>query len=283
MRRMLLGLVILQLCARPAPAPAQESTNAVQQVRLTDGSTFYGTLTEEGDSTRVVLASGGEIVVPKNRVSEVRSVSGQVKDGEFWRDDPNLTRLFFSPTARTLPRGRGYLAAYELLFPFAAQGVSDSFLIAGGTPLFWSDDFDSSRVYYLAPKLRVLSTGRTDIAVGAFHFQQVGASPDNASFGALYAAITQGTPDRALTLAVGLGYDDDGLVDEPVVMAGGEARVSRTIKLVTENYFGPGGTALLAFGPRFFGERLSADLALGIVVDEGDAWTFPIVNFVYVW
>jgi hypothetical protein len=43
-------------------------------------------------------------------------------------------------------------------------------------------------------------------------------------------------------------------------------------KLVFENWaaFGSGGFAILSGGIRFFGERLSADLGLGMFVDSGD-------------
>ena len=60
-------------------------------------------------------------------------------------------------------------------------------------------------------------------------------------------------------------------------------RVSRTIKLITENYF-TSDRSLSSIGVRFFGERLSADLGVALFVDEGDVSpTLPIVNFVCVW
>ena len=81
-------------------------------------------------------------------------------------------------------------------------------------------------------------------------------------------------------LLVGAGYDEDGFLDTPVAMLGGEYRVSRTIKLITENYL-TSEVSLFTLGPRFFGERLSADSGIGFTVDDSEVFTVPMVNSVY--
>ena len=215
----------------------------------------------------------------RSRVRTIRVAKGTVRNGEMWREDPNLTRLFFSPTARTMPKGHGYVAGYELVFPFVAVAPTDNLLLAGGTPLF--GDLLDDRVFYFAPKLNVYSSGRTDLAIGGFFFHEVDGHGDM-NLGALYAAVTQGSSDAAITLVVGAGYDEDGFFDTPVAMLGGEYRMSRTIKLITENYL-TSEASLFTLGPRFFGERLSADLGIGFAVNDSDVFTVPIVNFVYVW
>ena len=48
-----------------------------------------------------------------------------------------------------LPRGRGYIAAYELAFPFVAYAATDDIMLAGGTPLFGGLD---ERIVYFAPR-----------------------------------------------------------------------------------------------------------------------------------
>ena len=45
-------------------------------------------------------------------VVSVHAVNGTVIDGEFRRADPNPTRLFFGPTARSLKQGTGYAGVY---------------------------------------------------------------------------------------------------------------------------------------------------------------------------
>ncbi len=279
MRRVaLLGAALFYTTLSVGTAAAQEPTDTVQEVRLVDGSTLFGTLLDDGDPIRLRLLSGDLITIARARVRSIAPALGTVRDGELWRRDPNLTRLFFSPTGRTMPKKTGYIAAYELVFPFVAVGLTDAFLIAGGTPLFGS--LTDERVVYLAPKLRLYSDERTDFAVGAFHFEEIGNEYSDLHFGALYAVLTRGTSDRAISLAVGAAYDEHDFYEQPAVMLGGEFRVSRTIKLITENYFLPEAT-LLSVGPRFFGERLSADLGIGIAMEESEVFTLPIVNFIY--
>jgi hypothetical protein len=71
----------------------------------------------------------------------------------------------------------------------------------------------------------------------------------------------------------------------PVIVVGGEARVSRRSKFVTENWIftsrGSSG-ALMSGGFRFIGDRLSADL--GVISGAGSGAVtccFPMVNFVW--
>jgi hypothetical protein len=40
----------------------------------------------------------------------------------------------------------------------------------------------------------------------------------------LYGVLTRGTSDRAVSLGVGAAYDDDGFLDEPIVLLGAEFR-----------------------------------------------------------
>ena len=68
-----------------------------------------------------------------------------------------------------------------------------------------------------------------------------------------------------------------------MVVAGFETRVSRRIKLVSENWAFPGGVGFISLGPRFMGDRLSADLGVALGLGDGESVVFPLVNFVYSW
>ena len=67
-----------------------------------------------------------------------------------------------------------------------------------------------------------------------------------------------------------------------ILMGGAEGRVSRSVKVMTENYVWKGGDGIISGGIRFLGERLSADLALAMPIGLGDVVVLPVVNFVYV-
>ncbi|MBA2257379.1 MAG: hypothetical protein H0W18_00635, partial [Acidobacteria bacterium] len=101
---------------------------------------------------------------------------------------------------------------------------------------------------------------------------------DTAGIG--YGVGTFGSSDNAITVGAGVAYagDDRG----GILMIGGERRVARNLKLITENYVWRGGDGFISGGVRFIGERLSADLALAVPVGLGEVIAFPVVNFVYV-
>jgi hypothetical protein len=67
-----------------------------------------------------------------------------------------------------------------------------------------------------------------------------------------------------------------------ILMGGAEGRVSRSLKVMTENYVWQNGEGIVSGGVRFLGERLSADLALAVPVGMGEFFAFPVINFVYV-
>ena len=248
----------------------------VQELILTDGSVLYGRVVQEGDPFRFVLVSGVENVFPLRSVRSLRQAQGQIEGGEFWPEDPNRTRLLFGPTARSLPRGKGYLSVYQLFIPFLAFGISDSFLVAGGTPLIFGKG--DSRPFWLAPKLRVFQGESTAVAVGA-----LAVTVEDEDAGMLYGVVTRGSPTGSVTVGLGYGYANGDLADNPAVMLGGEIRLSRGTKLITENYLFPegGGGGVVSLGTRFLGRRLSADVGLGIPVGGTDTFIFPLVNFVW--
>lgn len=262
--------------AHPILAQTDTTATAVQEIRLSRGSVVYGWVIEQrGDTVLIRLAAGDELRLPRASVVSTRPASGRVVRGEFWRDDPNRTRLFFGPTARGVKAGGGYFAAYELFMPFLGFALTDDLVIAGGTPLFGGMD---ERPFWLAPKLRVYSGGKTDAAVGALVF-----AVEDESVGVLYGVATRGSPDASLSVGVGYGFANGELAEHPMLMGGFDVRMSKGTKLVSENYLFPGGVGLISFGPRFFGEKLSADLGLGIAFYDGHSTSFPIVNFVWAW
>ncbi|MDX1675137.1 MAG: hypothetical protein R3314_10120, partial [Longimicrobiales bacterium] len=222
---------------------------------------------------------------------------GRVVSGTVWHEDPNATRLFFAPTARSLPAGRGYVSVYELFMPFVAVGVHDRITLAAGTPLVFSSQ-ESERLLWFAPKVQLFRHQNAAAAVGVLHFWLAGhqsycrpedpyCQDDPAHNGVAYGVLTLGSEDEAVTLGGGAAYSGFALAEDPLVfMAGGEVRTSKGLKLITENYLFPGGSFfILSGGLRFFGEKLTADLGLFAPLWQGmDTFVaLPLVNFVYNW
>ena len=261
------------------PATAQDDVASYSQVDLRNGGTLFGRLLERGERVRLLLEDGDTIDLPASQVERVREVRGSMVDGRFFRADPNETRLFFGPTARTIPAGDAYLGVFELYLPFLAYGVTDRITLAGGAPLVFGDDLPL--ILYLAPKLQLVRTDQVTASVGSLSF----LLPDEEeSLGVVYAVATAESGDgmSSFTFGGGWGYAEGEVADDAVIMLGGDLRTSRSIKLLSENYFFTGeDIQLLSFGLRFVGERLSADLGLALPVDGEIEIALPLVNFVY--
>ena len=90
-----------------------------------------------------------------------------------------------------------------------------------------------------------------------------------------------GAPCSPSRSGAGLAYARDG-GRAGVVMIGGERTFRRNMKLMTENYVWKAGNGVVTRRRvRSFGERLSADLAVGVPFGVESFVAFPVVNFVY--
>jgi hypothetical protein len=143
------------------------------------------------------------------------------------------------------------------------------------------DDFGDNALYIM-PKIGVVATPKFNLAVGALAGVIGGLvdEDENASFGVLYTVGTAGSPDASVSFGTGVAYASGRFADHPVAMLGAETRLGRRIAFVTENYLIPdedvGG--LISYGLRFFGEKLSADLAFWN--STGVGFVFPGIPYV---
>jgi hypothetical protein len=283
MRLALVSWLVVMTLAPAAVSAAGQGPPAVieipavdvtQELLLNDGSRMIGRVQSIGNGDFVFrTVTGAEMTVEVATVRSLGTTTGHVIRGEWWEDDPNTTRLFFAPTARSLKRGEAYFGVYEVLLPFVQVGVTDRFSVGGGTPLIFAG---GDQPFWITPKFQ-LASGPTSAAVGILHFFNVGE--DN--LGIAYGVVTRGNNDRAFTVGAGYAYarDDGNDQGAPVLMLGGEHRVSRRMKVVTENYVFKGG-GFVSGGLRFFGERLSADFGLVTPLFEDALVVFPMINFV---
>src|SRR5262245_38309262 len=253
------------------------STHEIQRLTLTDGSTLYGSVESIADDS-IAFRTLADTVVPISRASirDLRVVSGHLVHGELRPRDTQQTRLFFGPTARSLEHGDAYAGLYYFHVPFVQVGVTDRFSIGGGSPILITLLTGEFGVW-ITPKLQVVARDEVQAAIGAISI--VGEGPD---LGFLYGVSTIGGPDRSAS--IGLGYAYRG-VNGLIVMAGAEARTSRRVKWMTENWFTPDGNGVFGGGFRLLGERFSADVGLMLVVnrDEPHASVLPLPVFGVAW
>lgn len=281
MKRVYLVLVACLVLSR-APAFAQQSPPpptdrdvTLYELVLRDGSRLFGTIERQSEAEVEFRTQSGTLVTAKRtEIASFREVRGSLVDGEFMPSDPNATRLFFGPTGRSLPKGQVYLGVYEFLMPFVQVGVTDRISIGGGTPLVFGID-ESERPFWITPKVQVLDAGSTQVAVGVMHAFAGG----DGGGGIGYVVATTGNLRGSVTAGFGVGYAVDGGRSR-IVMFGGERQMRRNLKFVSENYVWK-EAGIASGGVRFFGDRLSADLALAIPLGTDELFAFPVVNFVY--
>jgi hypothetical protein len=266
--------------AQQAPAPIIQPSDTLMEIRLTDGSVLYGRVIEAAaDQIAIRTEAGARLELTRMQIAAIRPTDSRAVNGERWTTDPNATRLFFGPTGRSIGKGTGYFAVYELFMPFLSYGVTDRVSLSGGTPIV---PFAVGELFYVAPKVTVVSRPGIDLAAGMLAFF---ISDEDESLGLVYGVGTFGSRDNAVTVGLGLPFltgGDDTFADRVVVMVGSESRTSARTKFITESYFVPGESGgLIVGGWRFFGERLSADAGLGVAIGDESVCCLPLVNFVY--
>jgi len=273
------ALLMLAVATISQPARAQQDSNQVVKVyRLTlnDGSEIIGTILKE-DSVQVEFQSVSKIMmrVPRNQIKAIGPLKGSVVDGEFRRSDPNYTRLFFAPTGRSLKSGQGYFSVYEIFFPFIAIGIGDVVTLAGGMSLIPGAE---SQIYYFAPKITPLHIKNFDLSAGVLYINAL--ESDFSGGGIVYGVGTYGSSDHALTVGLGWGFAGGEIANKPILLLGGEIRLSNSIKLISENWIPPGTDLVMySFGIRFFGENLAADLGF-IRPSQMGSGGFPFIPWI---
>ena len=260
-------------------ALAQADSTTVTSISLFDGTELKGFIIEQSDSlVNFKTISGIEMKIDRKLIEDISSSKGEIIKGQFQRYDPNRTRLFFGPTARTLPQGDGYFSAYMIFVPFLAVGVTDYFTISGGMTLVPGAE---EQMVYIGPKVRILNVESFSLGAGIIY-----SHIDESDLGIAYGVTTIGSERAALTVGIGWGYEDSEFSETPFILLGGEVQVSNSVKLLSENWI-MSETGIISFGIRFFGDNLAADFGFFRPVGEDtdmEGWPFiPWIGFVYNW
>ena len=278
------GIVMAQ---QPAPASKPvviriPDSTQVQVMRLRDGSSIVGRVTEIGTDTVRFVGKAGTLSVARADIAELREVAtSALRSGEVWPENPNATRLLFGPTGRTLAKGEGYFNDTYLFLLSVHGGITSRFSLGGGMTVLPLDDFTDNALYIM-PKIGVYASPKFNVAVGGLAGIVGGLvdEDENAGFGIAYAVATAGSTNASVTFGTGVAYAAGEIARTPVAMLGAEKRLGRRVSFVTENYLIPNedANAVISYGVRFFGEKLSADLAFWNA--PGNGFIFPGIPYV---
>jgi hypothetical protein len=273
-----------------SPAFAQQprlppADTTVIEFKLSDGSTLTGRVVETTDSScTVVTAANLTVVVSLRSLASWRPEARRAAyGGHFGRPDPNRSRLFLAPTARTLPRGEGYVGDYYLFFPVVGYGILDRFMLSGGMSIIPGLKFDE-QLLYLAPKVGLVQTPKFNLAAGALYMRLHWTDLVDAWGGVAYGVATFGGEDAAVTAGLGWPFASGGASRDPWVLLGAEQRVSKGIKLLIEGWKFPGSNEVpVVGGVRFIGERIAVDFGLVRLLGGDMTGVAPWLDFAVNW
>jgi hypothetical protein len=188
------------------------------------------------------------------------------------------TRLFFAPTARSVPRGDGSFGLTELVFPWTEVGLLDrlSLRTIAVPPL---EGLTEAGVV-VGPKLQLVRSRHFQAAAGGFF-----AIGSGTGGGVGYGVVTIGGRDTSATVGVGYGYGEiaESGGSSAVVFAGAERSLGRRARLILEGYIGGDAFGLpeqtLIAGTRLNFGRWSVDVAAVVPFYEtGSGGVFPAVT-----
>ena len=289
-RSIVVLLVAIVAASLPRPLASQQPDSTARDslrthvLRTRDGSTLIGRVVRDSADTVRFESNGGVLTLSHAQIVELRAIEpSQLKHGEYWFPDPNRTRLFFAPTGRMLAQGEGYFSDTYLLLIGFNGGVTSNFTLGGGMSLIPSQN-PLQNIFYLTPKVGLVDKPNFALAAGALvgfaGFDDI--DNQNRSFGILYGTSSFGSTDNHVDVGAGWGYSGGDLSAKPALMFGGATRVSRRVSLLTENYYLPtlSDNGIVSYGMRFFGEKLSVDLAFFNAVGPDATFLFPGIPYV---
>ena len=270
------ALILGAIGARPEMIEASQSPapDSTVTVHIVDGTKLTGRIVAQDDSGIILMTPASlEINIPLTSIVSIEALRGRVVEGVVLRSDPNYSRLMFAPTGRPLRAGEGYFSDYYVFFPGVSYGITNQLSMTAGMSILPGLAIDE-QIITLAPRVAV-SAGILYLTV-----------PNEGAAGIAFAIGSLGHSDRSLTAGIGVGYTKDGrradykFAEHPIIMLGGNIRLSNSLAFVSENWFITGEGLSLSEQPfgitlRFFGEQIAADVGF-IIIGEALKEGVPI-------
>jgi hypothetical protein len=247
---------------------AQEQADSLTYfIQTTDGNTYRGQiLSQDSISTLFNLDGFGEQRFLKTDIKKLEPLDKEKLVGdEYWMDNPQATRYFFSPNAYGLKKGEGYYQNVWVMVNSFAVGVTDYFSIGGGlVPLFLFAG--SPTPVWLTPKFSIpVARDKFNLGGGALLGTVLGE--EETGFGILYGISTLGSKDKNVSLGLGYGYAGGSWAKAPMINLNTMIRFGPKGYFISENYFihTEGTTALIfTLGGRHIIQNAGLDYGLVI-------------------
>ncbi len=281
--------LFLPLILLAQPSPGQVTADEIYIVTLNSGEIVKGNIVAESEGKITLQSvSGLTLEIPRTAIATMELFHGKMKEGKLYRSDPNYSRLMFAPTARPLKKGDGYFSDYYIIFPGVSYGFTRNLTVMAGFTIIPGLGL-KDQVKYIGPKFSLVNTEKYSVAIGTIY----GAVSGEFGGGISYVVGTFGSPDKSVTTGLGFGFmkaknKKFEFAERPVIMLGGNFRLSNSLALVTENWLFPWEEFDLDYQPfsvalRLFGDRMAVDfgaILMPVIFKEG-GFPFPWLSFVY--
>lgn len=263
-------------------------------IELHEGTHFIGYFLQK-DTISIVIKTSSlpKIEIPIQEIKSIEEVEpSNLKNGIYWFPNPNATRYLFAPSAFNLKKGEGYYQNIFLIINSINVGITNHISIGGGFEFF--STFGSltsgtfNPLFFITPKVGFKVTDKFNIGGGVLYASlPYYDSDDNRSgLGIVYGIGTYGSYDHNITGGLGWGFVEREFERRPIIAVSGMTRIARKTALVTENWFLPSDNetifryyGLISYGIRFFGEKLTIDLAF---INNSDIANELLIGFPYV-
>ena len=184
-------------------------------------------------------------------------------------EDKSDNRMILAPTGRTIKQGQIQVATMIVIpilaLPTVHVGITDYINVGFGISI-------PAGLYYFAPKVRFLKTNAISMSVGMLWCPKQETSSFE-SFSVAYIASSIGNEKASLNIGVGYNFTQDLFEKKPIVQVGGDVRLGKGFKLISENWIIVGETIpILSAGFRAFYDFINFDL-LAVFVPSKD---FPL-------
>ena len=214
----------------------RQDTTLTYRIVTNDDNEFIGTIVEQ-DAQKIVLKTEqfGIITIQKINLKSITLIeSEKIKDGAYWADHMQSTRLFWMPNGYGLRKGEAYYQNVWIFFNQVSVGVTDNILLGGGLiPAFLFAGAPTP--IWFTPKVS-LPIVRDKVNIGAGGLFATVIGEDDTNFGILYGQTTIGPRDRNVTLGIGYGYANGSWASRPTFSLGFISRVGRKGYFISENY-----------------------------------------------
>ena len=240
------------------------SDSTLYHIETIDKNDFVGYILEK-DSI-IVLKSDhyGVINIKRSNIKAISVVDvNQMKDGSYWKVNPQSSRYFWSPNGYGLKKGEGYYQNVWVLFNQVSAGITDNISVGGGfIPLFLFSGAPTP--VWITPKFSIpVVKEKINVGGGALLGTVIGE--DETGFGILYGTFTLGSKDYNVSSGIGYGYAGKDWTKTPVLNLSSMIRLGPRGYFLTENYYittGDSKLLILSFGGRHIIKKASIDYGL---------------------